>query len=226
MTFGEIGNLISFYLSCIGIVSWALSGTVIALRHKLDVVGVLFIVWTTTFGGGLIRDFTIGKIPPSLFVEPDFLTFFIISCVATAVTLIALNVPPLARFVIHEASGPIINFADALGMAIFCVGGINVALANGQTSLGLLTFCGGITGVGGGIVRDLFLDQVPGIFRKHIYALPAFVGSFLYALAIRYLPAVPVMLAVVILITLVRILAAKFKWNLPALYHDIEKDGK
>ena len=112
-----------------------------------------------------------------------------------------------------------VNIFDALGLAIFVVVGINSAISCGYGDNGFLATCVGVlTGVGGGIIRDLLVKTVPMILRKQVYALPAIVGGILYYFMTRAgVNEIICVVVTIILIMTVRILAALLKWNLPKI---------
>ncbi|MBQ8356937.1 MAG: TRIC cation channel family protein [Clostridia bacterium] len=109
-----------------------------------------------------------------------------------------------------------LELADAIGLSVFCVSGVDVAIAtSGTGNILLLIFCGCITGVGGGILRDICSAEIPGLFRKHIYFIPAIGGTMLYVFTYGILPRLVSMLISIAVIIVFRMLAHRFKWNMP-----------
>lgn len=210
-------------IQCFGAGSFAVSGAIVAMGKRMDGFGVIVMSILTVFGGGVIRDIIIGKNPPALFTDWDCKLYLIIAVVMAIVCMFLSDFRPTAKYLLRHSNGFVFNLADALGVSIFCVVGVNSAMNMGYTDAFLLTFVGGITGIGGGMLRDICAAEVPMVFRKHIYALPTIFGSlmYVYLLRIPYLPQICPMLITIAAITIVRILAAKYKWNLPVIYKDI-----
>jgi uncharacterized membrane protein YeiH len=219
----EIQSLLMIVIQCFGAGSFAVSGAIVAMGKRMDGFGVIVMSILTVFGGGVIRDIIIGKNPPALFTDWDCKLYLIIAVVMAIVCMFLSDFRPTAKYLLRHSNGFVFNLADALGVSIFCVVGVNSAMNMGYTDAFLLTFVGGITGIGGGMLRDICAAEVPMVFRKHIYALPTIFGSlmYVYLLRIPYLPQICPMLITIAAITIVRILAAKYKWNLPVIYKDI-----
>ncbi len=212
---------IIFIIQCFGVVSFSISGCVVAMNRKMDVFGVIVLAITTTFGGGLMRDLMIGRIPPALLTDPACKVYLVIIVIISTLCMIVTKFKPIAKFMLRSANGQFLNIVDAIGLSIFCVIGVNSAVDMGYGGdVFLLTFVGGITGVGGGILRDLICMQIPMIFRKHVYALPTIVASLFYVFSMDVLGRLPSMLIVIAFVTVVRFLAARYHWNLPVF--DIE----
>lgn len=193
----------------VGTVSFAISGAMEAIRHKMDLFGVVMLGVIAATGGGVLRDVVIGAIPPRVFRDP--LCAILAAIVASAV-FIALRCfrSCAARLVrVREA---LYFAADTAGLAAFTVLGIESA---GEGNGALLLFVGIITGVGGGVLRDVLAGSVPSIFRKHIYALASAAGALADILLMRILPNEIAMFVGFATVTLIRILAAHFRWNLP-----------
>ncbi len=222
MSLSEIADIAIFIIQCLGVAAFALSGTVAAMRKRADVFGVLVLAVTTAFGGGLIRDILIGKIPPSLFADADCKIFFLLTIAVSAGCMALCSFRPAARALLRHSDGQILNAADALGLSVFCVIGVDAGLSQGYTSVFLLTALGGITGVGGGVLRDVFVGEIPMVFKKHVYALPTVLGSLGYVLLLRVAPQLIAMVAAILFITAVRVLASVFRWNLPVPYCRID----
>jgi uncharacterized membrane protein YeiH len=153
-------------LDLVGIFVFAISGGLVAVRNQLDIVGVVVLATATGLGGGIIRDVVIGAVPPPAVEDWRYL---LVPVVAGLVT-----------FWWHPAVGRlerVINVFDAFGLGLFCVAG---ALKAHEFGLGPVPAAalGMVTGVGGGIIRDLMVGRVPVIFRKsQLYAIPALAGA-------------------------------------------------
>ncbi|GAA4365930.1 trimeric intracellular cation channel family protein [Nocardioides caricicola] len=152
-------------LDLLGIFVFAIAGALVAVRKELDVFGVLVLAGITGLGGGVLRDVLIDRTPPAALVDWRYL----------AVPLVA----GLLAFVYHPALGkmePSINVLDAFGLGLFCVTGAQKALdaGLGPAPAALL---GMVTGIGGGIMRDVLAGRVPAVFRGELYATPALAGA-------------------------------------------------
>ena len=198
----------------IGVISFAISGTVIAIKKKTDGVGAIVFAFLTCFGGGMIRDISLGVVPRILTVKGNY--FLALVCLIVAAGCFALAfVPKTARFLTKHSHNFAIEFTDAIGLSVFCVTGINTAMELGFANPILLVYCGCITGVGGGMLRDICSAEIPFIFRKHIYLIPTLFGAIFYVSTYKYIPSIVSFLISILIIISLRVLAIIFKWNLP-----------
>lgn len=202
-------NLLFSIFEFLGTVSFAASGAMEGIRHKMDLFGVTMLGLITATGGGVLRDVVVGAIPPRVFRDPRCAVLAVFVALAVFF-LLRFSRAATERFV---RAREVINFAaDTAGLAAFTVLGIESV---GGENLALMLFVGIITGVGGGVLRDVLAGSVPSIFRKHIYALASAAGALADVLLMRILPAEAAMLAGFCVVVLIRILAAHFRWNLP-----------
>ena len=205
-------------MDILGTIAFAVSGAMVAVRKRMDIFGVNILAVVTSTGGGLMRDVIIGDTPPVMFHKPVFV--FMAAATANIVFLtIAFqnrkhtHLPPKFRLIYEK----FLFWSDALGLAAFTVDGVNAGL-NVKTHhrIFLMVFLGVITGVGGGLLRDLFANRTPDIFVKHVYACASMVGAIGMAIVVvgRYEMSLAIMTG--FLLTLVfRALAGHYKWNLP-----------
>ena len=207
-------DIILSIVEFIGVISFAISGTVIAINKKADAVGAIFFALLTSFGGGMIRDIALGDVPKILTVTRNYY----LALVCIVVSLICFSfafIPKTANFLTKHSHDFAIEFTDAIGLSVFCVFGVDVAIDLGYTNPILLIFCGCITGVGGGMLRDICSAEIPFIFRKHIYLIPTLCGATFYTLTYKHIPHLASLLIAIGIIIGLRVLAIKFKWNLP-----------
>ncbi len=205
-----------FIAELIGIIAFAVSGVLVAIDHNLDAFGALVLGATTAVGGGMTRDIIIGHTPPLVFTNPIY---------ALLAVIVSLTVFFCAYFLgdrinLHsQRLMKIVNVFDAIGLAIFVTVGVDAALAGEMHDNAFLAiFLGTITGVGGGIIRDLFVATVPAVFRKHIYASVAIFGAAVYYfMAKAGVPIAISLLITVFAVVVVRILAAHYRWNMPRI---------
>ncbi|MFC6285713.1 trimeric intracellular cation channel family protein [Nocardioides sp. GCM10027113] len=152
-------------LDLLGIFVFAISGALVAVRKELDVFGVLVLAGTTGLGGGFLRDVLIDATPPAALADWRYLL------VPVAAGLLT--------FVYHPALGRMerqVNVFDAFGLALFCVTGALKALEFGLGPVPA-ALMGMVTGIGGGMVRDVLAGRVPVTFRGELYATPALAGA-------------------------------------------------
>lgn len=202
-------------IQAVGAISFTVSATIYAIHKRADVIGALIFSLLTCFGGGLIRDLVIGKVPPSILVDK---TLIIIAAISSVVCIICYHlgfIKRIARYADRHQHSFIIEFTDALGLASFVVSGLEIALESGKTGFVILVFCGCITGVGGGILRDICSATIPAVFRKHIYLIPVIIASCFFVLTYKHIGEVWATVITMTIVIAIRMLAFKFKWNLP-----------
>lgn len=214
-------DAVIFSVEMLGTIAFALSGILVAIKRQADAVGAFVLALTTAFGGGLIRDLFLGITPPKLFTDPGMGIQALVALIIAMLCYLLAFFRPTAAFIDHHKDNLLFNISDAVGLAVFCVTGVNVAIERGYgNNLFLSVFMGCLTGVGGGILRDVFANTIPMVFRKHIYMLPAILGSLIYVFGRKILPEIAAMLIAIAFIITVRILAVVFKWNLPVPHRE------
>jgi uncharacterized membrane protein YeiH len=200
-----------YVLELIGTVAFAISGAVIGIRKEMDVFGVAILGLTTALGGGVIRDLILNITPPAAFQDP-----------VLALTAIIVSILVFIRPVRTEAARKkalyekLLLIMDAIGLGLFTVLGVQVAIRSTvDTNLFLVTFVGVITGVGGGMLRDIFAGIRPYIFVKHFYACASIIGAWTCALLWPYAGSFASMIIGASLVVVLRLLAAHYRWSLP-----------
>ena len=204
-------DTVLFILEIVGTAVFAASGALAGLQRQLDAFGVVILGVCTAFTGGVIRDLTLGITPPVMFCQPVY------ALVAMGVS--ALVFLPAVRHLLAVESRAyelVMLWLDSIGLGLFTVVGVQCAFQQAQDyNLFLLVFVGVITGVGGGVLRDVLSNQKPYIFVKHFYACPTLIGALLCALCWRHLGDIPSMLLGAAVILVLRLCAAHFRWGLP-----------
>ena len=198
-------------LQLIGTVSFAVSGAMTAMRKGMDVLGVTVLGLTTAVGGGILRDVLLGRTPPAIFSDP-------LTVALAAASAILVFIPSVRRMLLktRRVYEWVMLLADSLGLGIFTVIGAQVACeALGHDSWFTIAFLGTITGVGGGVVRDVLAGDLPYIFRKHIYALASLAGALVWVMVHHLWSDTAAMLLGGSLVLVIRLLAAHFRWSLP-----------
>ena len=189
----------------VGIFVFALSGGVLAVRHRLDLFGVLVLACATAVTGGIVRDVLIGAIPPATLADWRYLATAIAAGVATF----------FWHGRIERMHNPVQVF-DAAGLALFAVLGTGKALAFGLSPFAA-ALLGIITGIGGGIARDLLVARTPVVLQQtELYAAAALVGSGIVAIAHAFgWPQAPAMVIGAALCFGLRFMAIRRGWRLP-----------
>ncbi len=176
-------QLVFLSLDIIGTIAFAASGALAAMRKGLDLLGVIIIGGTTAIGGGIIRDIILGIHPPQTFADPQNA---IIAVIVAIIVFFYINIrhKVLSNIILSRTY----TLCDALGIGIFVVSGVNVAIEAGfGHNFFLMTFVGSLTGLGGGVLRDVFLNTIPVLLKSDdIYATTAICGALLYALLLYF----------------------------------------
>jgi uncharacterized membrane protein YeiH len=195
----------------VGTVSFAVSGAMTAIAKKMDILGVIILAVITSVGGGALRDIVLGINPPVTFSNPVY-------AIVAAVTAIIIFIPAVQRFlskknIVYEYA---LLIMDSLGLAVFTVIGIRTAIdhTNGFNVF-LLLFVGVITGIGGGVLRDVLAGNIPYIFVKHFYASASIIGAAVCIVLWNFVGGEWSMICGSVTIFVLRMLAAKFRWTLP-----------
>lgn len=200
-----------FFLEILGTMAFSISGAMTGLRKNMDVFGVMILGLTTAVGGGMIRDIVLGIHPPRVFSSPIYIM------VAMAVAILTF-LPTLRRWMVKNQLmfDEMLRIMDALGLGIFTVVGVQVGFETGyDMGFILLTFLGAITGVGGGVLRDMMAGDRPYIFIKHVYACASIAGAALCTLLWQPAGRLVAMMAGLATVVILRMLAAHFRWSLP-----------
>ncbi len=201
----------------IALVSTAITGTIVAIERRLDMIGVWFLALISSFGGGVLRDVLLGDTPPRFFTNYHWLL---------VVTLVSMAVFCLAKFwrgwwkpSVRTYTEQFNNILDAVGLAAFTMSGVQLALAAGYTdNLFLCVFMGTITGIGGGVLRDISVMQTPSVLRKRVYAVASIIGGISYWAMVHFGVSDELAWTVsMIVIIAIRICATVFRWNMPSV---------
>jgi uncharacterized membrane protein YeiH len=191
-------------LDYLGTFAFALSGGLVAVRHRLDLFGVLLLSFAAATAGGMMRDVLLGATPPAALVKWQYL----------AVSTLAGLLTFFQHVRVERMRSPVQLF-DAIGLGLFAVLGAGKALAFGLGPVAAV-MVGMLTGVGGGIARDILVAQIPSVLRRELYAVAALAGATVVvagdALA---LPSVSVAVAGATVCFSLRWAAIRRGWSLP-----------
>jgi len=215
-------DLFLFVLEMVGTVAFAVSGAMTAMKKNMDIFGVCILGLTTAVGGGIIRDLVLGITPPQTFVNPSY-------AITAVVVSLLVFLPGVRRFLKGKETlyDRVLFVMDALGLGIFTVAGVQTAcLRSEEYGLFLLLFVGVVTGVGGGLLRDVMAQNTPYIFTKHIYACASILGAVVCALLWKALGATWAMVLGMVCAVTLRCLSYRFKWSLPRANLEAEQQEK
>ena len=220
-------DAILLVLEVLGIISFSISGSIVAIDKEMDIIGVYFLALCTAFGGGIIRDLMIGNIPPLFFND---LVYLVITASVTATLVFTFAYLFKSRYCEKESLIiNINNYIDAIGLGAFAVSGVKICISVCPDGGAFLSIAMGVvSAIGGGMIRDVCLGDVPFVLRKRVYALAAIIGASLY-----YLLDIVIIGGVVgdvigsalgvLTVILIRVLATRFKWNLPRVKFTCDK---
>ena len=207
----------AFYiLELIGIAAFAVSGAAVAIDKRADIFGVVFLGVTTALGGGVIRDIFLGSLPPMMFSN------YIYIAVAAVVSLLMFAAAKLLNeryFCGREKIDAVANVFDAIGLGVFTVSGMNLGIAHdGSNNPVLIIVLGVVTGIGGGMLRDVMIGEIPFVLRKRIYAMASIAGGMVYYLMyICHVGNVISAVTGIVVVFAIRMLATAFRWSLPKI---------
>ena len=191
-------------LDLLGVFVFALSGATLAVERRLDVFGVVVLAIAAALGGGLVRDLLLGATPPDALKDGRYL---LVAVLAAAATFVGANL-------VQRLSGAVRLF-DAAGLGLFVASGTTKALNAGLGTAGALTV-GCLTGIGGGLLRDLLVRDVPVVLRREIYAVPALLGAAVVVVAHgQHLPRAPWAIVAAALVFSLRMLGFWRHWQAP-----------
>jgi len=187
-----------------GTFAFAISGALVAVRHRLDLFVVLVLAFAAAAAGGILRDIALGATPPVALVDWRY-----------AAVSIAAGLLTFFRHAQVERMRNPVQLFDAVGLGLFAVLGTSKALQAGLGPLGAIML-GILTGVGGGVVRDVLVAQIPGVLKRELYAVAALLGAVVVVAGDRAdLPPAPVAIVGAVLCFILRWLAIRRGWRLP-----------
>jgi len=194
-----------YVLDLFGTMAFAVTGAFKAIEHKADIVGIIILATITGLAGGTIRDIVFGKTLPNSLIDPAYVIITVIS----AIVLFLLYSKMKKHWNLF------LKF-DAVGLGVFTVIGATFAYNLFGMNFLIIVLSGMLTGIGGGILRDMFVNQTPIVFVKELYASASFIGAivFYFTLLITNEVYAATILGIV-LTTGLRLVAMKYNWNLP-----------
>ena len=209
----NIQDSIIFCMEILGTIAFAASGAMVGIRKRMDIFGICVLGVVTAVGGGMTRDVILGKLPSAL-QKPVYVEV----SVATALAIFILLY--VKQDLLSGKMGTFYDKAmlimDSVGLGIFTTLGVMTGIENGyEWNSFLLVFIGMLTGVGGGLMRDMMAGEEPYIFVKHIYACASLVGALGCVWIYREWGRLPAVFIGAFIVMAIRFLAAHYRWNLP-----------
>lgn len=201
-------------LDLIGTFVFALSGAIAGVKFRLDLFGVLVLSFAAGNAGGITRDLLIGATPPAAISDWRYLGVSILAGVVTF----------WWSSLVDQLWNPVLVF-DAAGLALFAVSGAQKALSYGLNPI-MAALLGMLTGIGGGMTRDVLLAEIPTVLRADLYAVAALAGAAVVVAGdALHLPSGPVVAAGVILCLGLRLAAIHHHWRLPVAHQPRHSAG-
>lgn len=192
----------------IGIIAFAMSGFFIGVRNKLDLLGIFISTFLTALGGGIVRDVIVDRTPYTFANNPPAITILVVMVL-------------LILFKFHKKDSienkPLFLLSDTIGLVSFSITGALIGMEAGLNATGVLALAF-ITAVGGGIVRDVIINEVPFVFKTGFYGtVSLLIGLFLYILDLYDMVSFYSIVAVFVLGVAIRLVAIYRKWSIPSL---------
>jgi uncharacterized membrane protein YeiH len=192
-------------LDLFGTMAFAVTGAFRAIEHGSDIVGIIILATITGVAGGILRDIVFGRIPPLAIANP----LYLIITVTTAVIIFFLY------RILKKHRNLFLKF-DAIGLGVFTVIGATFAYNLVGLNFLAMAFSGMLTAIGGGILRDVFVNELPIVFVKELYASASFVGVVtFFGLLVANFDFSVATVSSIAAATGLRLLAMRYNWNLP-----------
>ena len=194
-----------YILHLFGTMAFAVTGAFKAIEHKADIVGIIILATITGVAGGTIRDVVFGKALPNSLIDP----IYVIITVVSGIVLFLLY----SRMKKHW--NLFLKF-DAIGLGVFTVIGATFAYNLFGMNFLIIVLSGMLTAIGGGILRDVFVNQTPIVFVKELYASASFIGAVVFYFTLLITNEVYAATIIgIVLTTGLRLIAMRYNWNLP-----------
>jgi uncharacterized membrane protein YeiH len=194
-----------YALDLFGTMAFAVTGAFKAIEHKADIVGIIILATMTGVAGGTLRDVIMGKFPPNSLSDP----WYVVITVSTGLVIFFLY-PKMQK---HW--NLFLKF-DALGLGVFTIIGATFAYHAFGLNFLAIVLAGMLTAVGGGILRDVFVNEMPIVFVKELYASASFIGILVFYILLGMNAEFYVATVIgIVVTTMLRLVAMRYNWNLP-----------
>lgn len=213
----EYSDIIIFIMEIVGTIAFAASGALTGIQKRMDLFGVNVLGVTTAVGGGMVRDLILGINPPAMFRDSTYAVTAIAASTILFICIYIMQKKSVARNTARFNS--LLFLGDTIGLGIFSVMGSYAAVRAGYAdNRFLIVFVGVMTGVGGGMLRDIMAGNMPYILVKHVYAVASLAGAMTFTLLLPYYDRLNCMVAGAAVVIVIRFLAAHYRWNLPRIH--------
>ena len=194
-----------YALDLFGTMAFAVTGAFKAIEHKADIVGIIILATMTGVAGGTLRDVIMGKFPSNSLSDP----WYVVITVSTGIMIFFLY-PKMQK---HW--NLFLKF-DALGLGVFTIIGATFAYNAFGLNFLAIALAGMLTAVGGGILRDVFVNEMPIVFVKELYASASFIGILVFYILLTLNAEFYVATVIgIVVTTMLRLVAMRYNWNLP-----------
>lgn len=204
-------------MEIVGTIAFAASGALTGIQKRMDLFGVNVLGVTTAVGGGMVRDLILGINPPAMFRDSTYAVTAIAASTILFICIYIMQKKSVARNTARFNS--LLFLGDTIGLGIFSVMGSYAAVRAGYAdNRFLIVFVGVMTGVGGGMLRDIMAGNMPYILVKHVYAVASLAGAMTFTLLLPYYDRLNCMVTGAAVVIVIRFLAAHYRWNLPRIH--------
>lgn len=207
-------NVLSLF-EIIGTVAFAAAGALAGIQKRLDIFGVFILALLTAVGGGIVRDVFVGVIPPTAFIYPMFTIISLITAIVTCFCYQWLN-----KF------NNTILILDAIGLGAFTAAGANMAFVYEYNRLLMTVMMAVLSGVGGGMLRDVFVGDIPFVFRKEVYAVASIAGAVCFFYMKQLYPGSAPMYVCFVVTVMIRMVCMHYDIHLPVLGENKQSKSK
>jgi uncharacterized membrane protein YeiH len=198
-------EVIVYILDLIGTSIFAVTGALAAIEKKMDIFGVSVLALITALGGGTMRDLLMNEMPPFYFVQYSYLVIALVTALLV-----------FMGYSLFQRQKKSLVIFDALGLGVFTIVGAQKATQSGF-SFPAIIILAMITGIGGGMIRDILRGEIPFVLQKEIYASASILGAIVFYLITKHIPLpmwIAIIVGIVCTVTL-RLLSIRFRINLP-----------
>lgn len=198
-------QIIVLILDLFGTMAFAVTGAFKAIEHKADIIGIIILATITGVAGGIMRDIILGHFPPHSISDPSY--------------VIIATITGIAIFFLYPKMQKHWNLFlkfDALGLGVFTAIGATFAYQLFGMNFLVMALAGMLTAIGGGILRDMFVNEIPMVFVKELYASASFLGVVVFFIILEIRLQIEVAtIGSIVVTTVFRLVAMKYNWNLP-----------